>query len=233
MTRTSLTLLLAATLASTIGCSSKNYVRQQTTPLINKTNELDDLTAKNSRDIKDVDQRAQAGIQSVTAKAGEADKKAMAAGQQADQAQQLANNATTRVDTSCLEWLAELVDGALSERAEGLEFILDREQVSARAEHLREWPQDLAGAETAAALAADDESARRAGLVYLEVLEWAIGLLDRRLAEEPRPRRSRLRLLGHRPAETEVELPMLVEESLAGSPRYGWPGRPGERPQAA
>ena len=99
MNRTSLTLLLAATLASTIGCSSKNYVRQQTTPLINKTNELDDLTAKNTRDIKDVDQRAQTGIQSVTAKAGEADKKAMAAGQQADQAQQLANNATTRVDT--------------------------------------------------------------------------------------------------------------------------------------
>lgn len=99
MNRTSLTLLLAATLASTIGCSSKNYVRQQTTPLINKTNELDDLTAKNTRDIKDVDQRAQAGIQTVTAKAGEADKKALAAGQQADQAQQLANNATTRVDT--------------------------------------------------------------------------------------------------------------------------------------
>ena len=99
MNRTSLTLLLAATLASTIGCSSKNYVRQQTTPLINKTNELDDLTAKNTRDIKDVDQRAQAGIQSVQTKASEADKKALAAGQQADQAQQLANNATTRVDT--------------------------------------------------------------------------------------------------------------------------------------
>jgi len=99
MNRTSLTLLLVAALASTIGCSSKNYVRQQTTPLINKTNELDDLTAKNTHDIKDVDQRAQAGIQTVTTKAGEADKKAMAAGQQADQAQQLANNATTRVDT--------------------------------------------------------------------------------------------------------------------------------------
>jgi len=144
--------------------------------------------------------------------------------------------AATRADTSCIEWLAELVDGALSERAEGLEFVLDREQVSARAEHLREWPRDLTGAETAAALAADDESARRAGLAYLEVLEWAIGLLDRRLAEEPRPRRSRLHLLGHRPAETEIELPPLVEESLAGGPRYGWPGRPGDRgehPEAA
>ena len=98
MNRTSLTLLLAVAVASTIGCSSKNYVRQQTTPLINKTNELDDMTAKNTRDIKDVDQRAQAGIQQVQSKAGEADKKALAAGQQADQAQQLATSATTRVD---------------------------------------------------------------------------------------------------------------------------------------
>jgi hypothetical protein len=69
------------------------------------------------------------------------------------------------------------------------------------------------------------------------VLEWAIGLLDRRLAQEPRPRRSRLRVLGHRPAEAEVELPPLVEESLVGTPRYGWPDRPGDRerhrPEAA
>ena len=145
--------------------------------------------------------------------------------------------AATRVDTACVEWLSELVDGALSERAEGLEFVLDREQAAARAEHLREWPQDLAGAETAAALAADEESARRASLVYLEVLEWAIGLLDARITQEQRPRRSRLRLLGHRPAESEVELPPLVEESLKGKPRYGWPGRTNEgdrqRPEAA
>ncbi len=99
MNRISLTLMLAATLAGSIGCSSKNYVRQQTTPLINKTNELDDLTAKNSKDIKDVDQRAQAGIQAVQAKASEVDQKALAAGKSADQAQLMANNATQRVDT--------------------------------------------------------------------------------------------------------------------------------------
>jgi hypothetical protein len=145
--------------------------------------------------------------------------------------------AATGADTACVEWLSELVDGALSEQAEGLEFALDREQVAARTEHLREWPQDLAGADTAAALAADEESARRASLAYLDVLEWAIRLLDTRIAQEPRPRRSRPRLLGHRPAETEVELPPLVEESLEGTPRYGWPVRPGERerhrPEAA
>lgn len=99
MNRSSLTILLAMSIAASVGCSSKNYVRQETTPLINKTNELDDLTAKNSKDIKDVDSRAQAGIQQVQAKTAEVDQKAVAAGQQADQAQTLASNANQRVDT--------------------------------------------------------------------------------------------------------------------------------------
>jgi len=91
--------MLAATMVASIGCSTKNYVRQQTTPLINKTNELDDMTAKNSKDIKDVDQRAQAGIQGVQARTAEVDQKAMAAGSEADKAQMAANGATQRVDT--------------------------------------------------------------------------------------------------------------------------------------
>ena len=101
MNRTSLrlTLMLAATLVATIGCSTKTYVRQQTTPLINKTNELDDLTAKNSKDIKDVDQRAQAGIQAVQARAAEIDQKALAAGSEAEKAQLSANGASQRVDS--------------------------------------------------------------------------------------------------------------------------------------
>lgn len=99
MNRTSLAVLLAACLLVTVGCASKNYVRQETTPLINKTNELDDMTAKNSKDIKDVDARAQAGIQEVQAKAAEVDQKAAAAGQQATQAQTLADNAVHRVDS--------------------------------------------------------------------------------------------------------------------------------------
>jgi OmpA-OmpF porin, OOP family len=98
MNRTSLTILLAATMALTVGCSSKNYVRNQTTPLINKTNELDDMTAKNTKEIKDVDARAQAGIQQVQAKAAEVDQKAQLAGQQATQAQTSADNAVNRVN---------------------------------------------------------------------------------------------------------------------------------------
>jgi OmpA-OmpF porin, OOP family len=81
-----------------VGCSSKNYVKQQTTPLINKTNELDDLTAKNSRDIKDVDARAQAAIQQVNSKTAEVEQKTQTAAQQASQAQTQADNAVHRVD---------------------------------------------------------------------------------------------------------------------------------------
>lgn len=98
MNRTKPTLMLVAILVASIGCTTKNYVRQQTTPLINKTNELDDLTAKNSKDIKDVDQRAQAGIQNVQAQAAAADQKALAAGSDADKAQLSANSAAQRVD---------------------------------------------------------------------------------------------------------------------------------------
>jgi OOP family OmpA-OmpF porin len=99
MNRTSLIFLLATSMAATVGCASKNYVRQETTPLINKTNELDDLTAKNTNAIKDVDARAQAGIQQVTAKAAEVDQKAQAASDQAAQAQTQADNAVHRVDS--------------------------------------------------------------------------------------------------------------------------------------
>jgi OOP family OmpA-OmpF porin len=99
MNRTSLVFLLATSMAATVGCASKNYVRQETTPLINKTNELDDLTAKNTNAIKDVDARAQAGIQQVTAKAAEVDQKAQTAADQAGQAQTQADNAVHRVDS--------------------------------------------------------------------------------------------------------------------------------------
>jgi len=97
MNRTSLVVCLAASMVATVGCASKNYVKQQTTPLINKTNELDDLSAKNSKDIKDVDSRAQAGIQAVNTKTAEVEQKAQAAGQNAASAQQMADAANSRV----------------------------------------------------------------------------------------------------------------------------------------
>jgi outer membrane protein OmpA-like peptidoglycan-associated protein len=91
-------LLVVGTLPFTVGCASKKYVRNQTQPVVNKVNELDDLTAKTSTEIRDTDSRAQRGIQSVQAKAGEADQKAVAAGQSANQAQQFATQVSGRAD---------------------------------------------------------------------------------------------------------------------------------------
>ncbi len=88
-----LSLLLAS------GCSTKNYVKSQTTPLVQKTNELDDATATNNRNIKDVDQRAQQGIQAAQSSADAATQKAQAAGQSATQAQNSAQEAVNRADS--------------------------------------------------------------------------------------------------------------------------------------
>ncbi len=99
MIRTPLALALVASLGLSVGCTSKKYVRQQTTPIIEKTNELDDLTAKNTNAIKDVDTRAQKGISDVNARAAAADQKAQAAGQQAEQAQQMAMQASNGANT--------------------------------------------------------------------------------------------------------------------------------------
>ncbi len=97
--KSSLAVLLAGCgLMFSAGCTTKNYVRQQTQPIIDKTNTLDELTAKNTRDIKDVDTRAQEGIQNVNAKVSDVDQKALAAGTRADQAQTTATQASNRID---------------------------------------------------------------------------------------------------------------------------------------
>jgi len=98
MNRIALLAAVALTSVSfTVGCASKNYVRNESTPTINKANDLDDLTAKTSKEIKDVDARAQQGIQGVNTKASDADQKAQAAGKTADEANTLAMNASNRV----------------------------------------------------------------------------------------------------------------------------------------
>jgi outer membrane protein OmpA-like peptidoglycan-associated protein len=77
----------------------KNYVKRQTDPIRDRVNELDDLTAANSKAIKDTDSRAQAGIQLASNKANEADQHAIEAGNKATMAQQSAQQASTRIQT--------------------------------------------------------------------------------------------------------------------------------------
>jgi len=75
----------------------KKYVARQTQPIRDRINELDELTAANSKQIKDADARAQQGIQLASAKANEADQHAMDAANKAQAAQQTADQAHTRL----------------------------------------------------------------------------------------------------------------------------------------
>ena len=77
----------------------KTYVKRQVQPIRDRINELDQLTAANTTMIKDVDARAQHGIQMASNKANEADQHAIDAGNRAQAAQQTATQATTRLTT--------------------------------------------------------------------------------------------------------------------------------------
>jgi len=77
----------------------KKYVQRQLSPIRNRVNELDDLTAANARQIKDVDARAQEGIRQADAKATMADQHAVDAGNRAQQANQTATQASNRLNT--------------------------------------------------------------------------------------------------------------------------------------
>jgi len=89
----------ALLLTFTLGCSSKNYVRSQTQPLVDQTNQLDSKTASDHRNIVDTDERAKSGITKAQGAADAADQHAMAAGQSADAAGKSAQEAYNRVDT--------------------------------------------------------------------------------------------------------------------------------------
>jgi len=89
----------ALSLVFTTGCSTKNYVRSQTEPVIQKTNELDDATAANNRAIHDVDSRSQAGIQQAQNSATQAQQNAQNANTAATTAQSSAQDAVNRADS--------------------------------------------------------------------------------------------------------------------------------------
>lgn len=77
----------------------KKYVQRQLAPIRDRANELDELTANNSRMLKDVDQRATAGIQRADAHAGLADQHAVDAANRAQMANQTAQDASTHLQS--------------------------------------------------------------------------------------------------------------------------------------
>ncbi len=76
----------------------KKWVKKQTDPINDRLNELDEVNAKNAKDIQDVDARAQAGIKQAQSTADAANQTATAAGTQAQNANQVATTASGHVD---------------------------------------------------------------------------------------------------------------------------------------
>jgi outer membrane protein OmpA-like peptidoglycan-associated protein len=84
---------------SVAGCATKNYVRTQTAPVIQKTGELENETAENNRQIHNVDESAQAGIKQAQASADTANQNAQQASSAAGQANTAANDVAHRADS--------------------------------------------------------------------------------------------------------------------------------------
>jgi outer membrane protein OmpA-like peptidoglycan-associated protein len=95
----SLGLTLALAVAGVTGCATKNYVRNETAPLVEQTNQLETKTAENNRQIHDTDDRAQAGIKTAQGAADSAAQNAQSATTAAGNAQTAANDAVHRADT--------------------------------------------------------------------------------------------------------------------------------------
>ena len=78
--------------------ASKKWVKRQTDPINDRLSELDDVNARNARDIKDVDARSQAGILKAQTSADAANQTANSANQQALNANNTAQQTSGHVD---------------------------------------------------------------------------------------------------------------------------------------
>ena len=78
--------------------ASKKWVKRQTDPINDRLSELDDVNARNARDIKDVDARSQAGILKAQGQADAANQTANTANTQALNANNTAQQASGHVD---------------------------------------------------------------------------------------------------------------------------------------
>ena len=113
-----------------------------------------------------------------------------------------------------LDTLAGLVEAKLGGQVESLERSVETVWRSSLREHLEAWPHDATGAETVARLDAQEEAMHLLSRLYVDALEWAIGVVD--------DRRRHDRLF---PGELRagVELPAVVKQHLTPRrTRFGW-----------
>ncbi len=79
--------------------ANKKYVQRMTRPIQERLNELDEITTENKTRIKDIDSRAQQGLQLASEKTNLADQHANDAANKAHLAQTAATDATTHVSS--------------------------------------------------------------------------------------------------------------------------------------
>jgi OOP family OmpA-OmpF porin len=96
---TALTLAVSLAAFGATGCATKNYVRSQTAPLVEHTDQLDTKTAANNEKLHDVDDRAQAGIRQAQSAADSANHNALDASASAATAQTAATDVVHRADS--------------------------------------------------------------------------------------------------------------------------------------
>jgi outer membrane protein OmpA-like peptidoglycan-associated protein len=80
--------------------ASKEYVRRHVQPIQDRVNELDEITAANRKMIRDVDARAQQGIQMASDKANLADQHVTDAANKAQTAHQMSTLADARISSA-------------------------------------------------------------------------------------------------------------------------------------
>jgi len=97
--------------------ASKEYVRRHVQPIRDRVNELDEITAANTKMIRDVDARAQQGLQLASVKTSLAGEHAQDAANKAQMAQQTAAALDTRLaaDESRVGSLDQYKSGAQTE----------------------------------------------------------------------------------------------------------------------
>lgn len=127
-----------------------------------------------------------------------------------------------------LELLVPLVERQLCERLDQLPSVVQRAAARTEADQLGARPHDRDGADMLADVAAHDAAIEYLSAVYMDLLDWAVGILqDRRAVEAGRVRRWR-RLFSRAVADGPVQcdVPQRIVDGLSRrSEQPGWPDR--------
>lgn len=123
----------------------KKWVARQIDPIRDRTNELDELQAKNANDIRDVDTRASAGVNRAMTAAAAADAHAGDAANRADQANSVAVSADGR--TSALKGTVSGLDQYQTVSSTALPFAAGHTALGTKAKAELDTVADTLGAE--------------------------------------------------------------------------------------